>query len=291
LAGVGRQTAGRADRLRDADESDTVDQREVQLRESVLDRAVKPFLAWVGQRARRFTPIGWAESLERRWRLAGSSRTWTMDRILTAKALLGFGGLLVSFLFINGLNLSVGSVSVIVGRALLALLIGIALYMLPDLLVWGRARERQDVIQRALPDTLDQMTISVEAGLGFDAALQRVGAAGEGPLADELRRTLQEITIGVPRRQAFQHLLDRTDVPELRHFVFAIRQAEQYGLPVSQVLRVQAAELRVIRRQRAEERAMKMPVKILFPLVICIFPALFIVILGPAALRIWEALF
>lgn len=248
-------------------------------------------LEWIASRSRRLTPAGWAESLERRWRTAGSSRLWTVERLLTTKMLLGVGGVLVSFFYLNGVEFSIRDVTVTLARIIIAGVIGALLYLVPDLILWGRSRERQILIQRALPDTLDQMTISVEAGLGFDAALQRVGSTGEGPLAEELRRTLQEITIGVPRRQAFEHLLLRTDVPELRRFVFAIRQAEQYGLPVANVLRVQASELRILRRQRAEEQAQKMPVKIVFPLVFCIMPALFIVVLGPAAIRIWDTLF
>ena len=113
---------------------------------------------------------------------------------------------------------------------------------------------------------------------------------GKGPLVEELARTLQEIAIGVPRRQAFRNLVDRTDVEELRHFVFAVNQAEEYGLPIAQVLRVQSKELRVIRRQRAEEKALKIPVKIVFPLIFCIFPALFAVLLVPAVIRIIEGL-
>ncbi len=162
-------------------------------------------------------------------------------------------------------------------------------YLLPDLVLRLQGRDRQQAIQTALPDVLDQMSISVEAGLGFDAALGRVVESGRGPLVDELQRTLREIAIGVPRKQAFRNLVERTDVPELRHFVFAVNQAEEYGLPIAQVLRVQSKELRVIRRQRAEERAMKLPVKIVFPLVFCIFPALFVVLLVPAAIRIFEA--
>jgi tight adherence protein C len=168
----------------------------------------------------------------------------------------------------------------------LSVVLGTLGYFTPDVLLYGRAAERMDAIRLALPDTLDQLTISVEAGLGFDAALQRVANSGSGPLAEELHRTVNEITVGIPRAQAFRHLLDRTDVPELRAFVVALQQAEQYGLPTARVLRVQSAELRVKRRQRAEERAMKMPVKIVFPLVVCIFPALFIVLLGPALIRI-----
>ena len=136
--------------------------------------------------------------------------------------------------------------------------------------------------------TLDQITISVEAGLGFEAAMARAAKTGEGPLTEELSRALSEIQLGSARQQALRGLVDRTNVPELRHFVLAILQAENYGLPIAHVLRIQAKELRVKRRQRAEERALKIPVKIVFPLAVCILPTLFIVILGPAAIRIFE---
>jgi tight adherence protein C len=177
------------------------------------------------------------------------------------------------------------------GSVITGLLAGGFGYVLPDLLLWSRGKERQEIIQRELPDTLDQLTISVEAGLGFDAALTRVASTGQGPLAEELRRLLGEVKVGVPRGEALRHLLDRTDVQELRHFVLALQQAEEYGLPVARVLRIQSSELRVKRRQRAEEQAMKIPVKIVFPLVLCIFPALFVVLLGPAMIRVMRTLF
>ncbi len=138
----------------------------------------------------------------------------------------------------------------------------------------------------ALPDTLDQMTICVQAGLGFEAAMARAGQTGSGPLADEIIRTLQEMQIGANRADALRALAARTEVPELRQFVVSLLQAESYGLPISKVLTAQAAQLRVRRRQRAEERAQKMPVKMVFPLVLCILPTMFVVALGPAVIRI-----
>jgi tight adherence protein C len=236
------------------------------------------------------TPAGWIRSLERRVKLAGSSRAWPVERVLAAKLLAGITVLILVVLWISTFSVSAGNITVTIGRFLLAPVLAFGVYMIPDLILTVRGRERQQIIQLELPDALDQMTISVEAGLGFDAALQRFVGSGRGPLVDELRRTLNEIAIGIPRRTAFQHLVERTDVQELRHFVFAVNQAEEYGLPIAHVLRVQAKELRVLRRQRAEERAMKIPVKIVLPLVVCIFPALFVVILVPAMIRIFETL-
>jgi tight adherence protein C len=255
-----------------------VDDRTRVLQKSALERAIRPAIRSLAARARRLTPLGWIQGLERRLRLAGSPAAWPIERVLAAKVVCGILGVFGALYFLSG---SISGPSTLIAAAQFA-----GGYFVPDLILWGRARERQQEIALLLPDTLDQMTISVEAGLGFDAALQRVAANTSGPLAEEIRRTLHEIKLGAGRQQALQHLVERSDVPELRHFVYAIRQAEEYGLPVAQVLRTQAGELRIKRRQRAEETALKLPVKILFPLVVCIFPALFIVLLGPAAIRI-----
>jgi tight adherence protein C len=159
-------------------------------------------------------------------------------------------------------------------------------FFIPDVLLDRMGRQRQQTIERELPDVLDQITICVEAGLGFEAAMARAASTGDGPLAGELAHTLQDISLGMPRPSALGQILDRTDVPDLRHFVLAIGQAERHGVPIAQVLRVQAAEQREKRRQRAEERALKIPVKIVVPLICCILPSLFVVLLGPAAIRI-----
>ena len=133
---------------------------------------------------------------------------------------------------------------------------------------------------------IDQITVSVESGLGFDSAMARAARAGTGVFAEELRRVMQDMQVGLSREAAFDRLLGRTDVADLRHVVLAIRQSDRYGLPLADTLAVQAEELRDKRRARAEERAMKIPVKIVFPLVFCILPALFVVVLGPAFLKI-----
>jgi tight adherence protein C len=259
-----------------------VDERQAMLETSALQRAIVPAIKSLAVRGRRLTPAGWFESLEHQLQLVGSPRSWPIERVLALKLILGIAGAIYA---ISLLANEFTSLNVVV-----AILTSIGGFFVPDLIIWGRAQERQQAIQLALPDTLDQMTISVEAGLGFDAALMRSADAGDGPLPDELHRTLGELKLGASRRQAFQNLAGRTNVPELKHFVFAVLQADEYGLPIAQVLRVQAAELRVKRRQRAEERALKMPVKIVFPLVTCIFPSLFIVLLGPAAIQISRAL-
>ncbi len=261
---------------------DVTDLRTVDLSRSPLERVLRPAIATLARRARRLTPKGWVIALERRITLAGAEASWPIERVLAAKTLVALGGVL-------------GVVGTLrAGRGttwLIATVLGaIGAYFVPDLILGGRAKERQQDIETALPDTLDQITISVEAGLAFEGALARAARSGNGALAVELMRALQEMQLGATRQQALRNLANRTEVPDLRTFIFAVIQAEGYGLPIAQVLRVQAGELRDKRRMRAEEKALKVPVKIIFPLVACIFPSLFIVLLGPAAIRIWRAL-
>ena len=242
------------------------------------DPTVRSGTGRLAQRARRLTPARSVRSLERRILLAGSPAGWTVERVLVGKLLLGGGAMFLGFSrFIPALGAQ--------GVMLSAVLVGVG-YLGPGIALQGRGERRQKAIGLELPDTLDQITVSVEAGLGFEAAMAQAGRSGNGPLAEELLRTLQDVQAGMSRSQAMKRLEGRTDVPELRHFILALLQAESYGVPIAQVLRVQAKELRVKRRQRAEERAMKLPVKIIFPLVLCILPALFIVILGPGVIRL-----
>jgi len=159
-------------------------------------------------------------------------------------------------------------------------------FVMPFWIVRSRAKQRQHAIIKSLADAFDLITTCVEAGLGLDAALARVAEKVEGPFADELSRSLRDISLGKSRRDALKELGTRTAVPDLVQFTNAVVQAEAMGSSVGTVLRVQAAQLRVRRRQRAEEAAYKAPVKMLFPLVLCIFPTLFIVILGPAIITI-----
>jgi len=162
-------------------------------------------------------------------------------------------------------------------------------YVLPELLLYSRGQERQEAISLQLADTLDQMTIAVEAGLGFESAMARAAGNGKGALAEELTRTLQDIAVGQPRRDAYLALAERTGVPDLARFIRAVVQADAYGVSIADVLRTQAQEMRLKRRQRAEEKAMQIPVKVIFPLILCILPTLFIVLMGPAALDIIDA--
>ncbi len=224
------------------------------------------------------TPRGTVARLNRLAGAAGRPAAWPVPRLVAAKLVLGFiaGGLAL-------LVVSNGPSILTVGMAVAVPLVA---YFLPELLLHSRGQERQAAIALELPDTLDQMTIAVEAGLGFESAMARAGANGKGPLAEELVRTLQDIAVGQPRREAYLALAERTGVQDLRRFIRAVVQADQYGVSIADVLRTQAQEMRLKRRQRAEEKAMQIPVKVIFPLILCILPTLFIVLLGPAVMDI-----
>jgi tight adherence protein C len=228
--------------------------------------------------ARRLTPGSSVRRLDRMLSRAGRPPAWPLERLLVTKLVLPP---LVAALSLYYIDRTPGSLPVLIG-----IVATIVSYFLPELLLHSRGQERSNKIALELPDTLDQMTIAVEAGLGFDSAMARAGKNGKGPLAEEMMRTLQDIQVGQSRRQAYESLGTRTDVPDLRRFVRAIASADKYGVAVADVLRTQAAEMRMKRRQRAEEKAMQIPVKVIFPLLLCILPVLFIVLLGPAVLDV-----
>ena len=232
--------------------------------------------------AGRFTPRRLVANLDRQLALAGRPPAWPLKRLMAAK--LGASGIAIVLALLLIRN---DSSTQMLWLSIAVTVLG---YFLPDLLVYSRGLERQAAIGLELPDTLDQMTIAVEAGLGFDAAMSRTGQNGKGPLAAELVRTLQDMQIGMSRREAYLALAERTGAPDLRRFVNAILQADRYGISISAVLRTQASEMRRKRRQRAEEQAMKIPVKVLFPLMLCILPVLFIALLGPAAINVVDTL-
>jgi tight adherence protein C len=242
------------------------------------DRLVLPFLAGMKRLALRFSPSGTVDRLTRLLDLAGNPPALTVERLLGFK---GAGLLLGGFLglFFGGLSLK----GLIFGAAGAS-----AGFFLPDLLVMNTGAKRQDVLRRGLADALDMLTVCVEAGQGFDGAILHVAKAVEGPVAGEFARVLAEIQIGKSRAAAFSSLASRTKVPEIRTFVTALVQADRLGLPIGSVLREQSVQMRMIRRQRAEEKAQKVPIKILFPMLLCIFPAMFIVIIGPGAIRMIE---
>jgi tight adherence protein C len=255
--------------------------REVALAAPTRERAVKPVIAALAALGRRFSPAGSITSLERKFVLAGRPAKWSLERLLAAKIGLGLLGVLLLFSVVSAD--SSGLVILVVS------VLAVLLYFMPDVIISARASERQRTILYDLPDVLDQMTICMEAGLGFEAAMARTSGSNDGPLAQELVRMLQEIQVGVGRREALHALANRNDVPDLRHFVTAMQQAETYGVPIARVLHDQADELRTKRRQRAEEAARKLPLKLLIPLVMFVLPPLFIVLVGPAALTLAES--
>lgn len=246
-------------------------------------RVAIPALRRVGQLGGRMTPASVVERLQREVVYAGSPVGWDAERILAVKILMTLAGLIGGFLFAKLLEFS-GARGIIV-----IFLGGFVGYYIPEWTLRSKTSKRQTEMRRALPDALDLLSITVEAGLGFDQALQRVSKQAGGPLGEEFYRVLQEMQIGKPRGDALRDLGDRTTIPELKSFVLAMIQADIFGISIAKVLHVQATEMRIKRRQRAEEKAQKIPVKIVFPLLTCIFPALFLVLLGPAAISIYKA--
>ncbi len=242
--------------------------------ERVLDPLLKRFLG-IG---RRLSGADTGERIHRRLELAGNPPGWTVDRVVSAKVLGAIGGFFVGLLFSIVINPG-GTVKLVIVIA--ALVMG---YFGPNLFLYQKSYDRQGQIQRGLPDAIDLLTISVESGLGFDAAIQQVARNTTGPLAEEFSRVLREMQIGLGRNEALRALSERTNLADLRSFVSALSQADAFGIPIGQVLRVQSTEMRVKRRQRAEEKAQQVPVKITVPLIFCILPCLFISVMGPAAI-------
>ena len=265
-------------------QSEVVSLSKRELARPFADRVIGPAMSRASRWARGVTPKGVLDHLSRQLMLAGSPRDMNLDRLLAIKVLGGAAGTAM------GIALAAVVRPGYSRSIILTAVVMLAGFFAPDLWLRNTIAARKKSIGRALPDTLDLLTISVEAGLGFDAALSKVVTNTAGPLAEEFYRMLQEIRLGTSRADAFRNLGARTDVPELSAFVLAMLQADIFGISVGKILRVQASEMRTKRRQRAEEIAMKAPVKVVFPLILCIFPALLVVILGPAAIRIYTTL-
>lgn len=228
----------------------------------------------------KVTPTGYTGWLDKQLAGAGRPKAWPLARLVTVKPLLALAGAVL------GIFAYVSDHSALKFALMLGL--PVLFYFVPDILVRNYAEKRRAEIKLELPNALDQMLISVQAGLGFESAMARAGETGKGPLADELVRTLQDIQVGRSRKEAYLALAQRVDVPDLRSFVRSVVQADTYGIAIANVLKSQAQVMRVKRRQRAEEHAMKMPVKILFPLIFSILPAMFIIVLGPTVLSIMD---
>ena len=253
-----------------------------ELDKSFGDRVLEPLQKRATAVGRRISGADTAERIRRKLDLAGNPGGWTVDRVLSGKVLGAVLGLVFGLAFQLMLGSTTTKLIVVVGATIVG-------FFAPNLYLYQLAHERAERLQRDLPDAIDLLTISVESGLGFDAAVQQVARNTDGPLAEEFSRVLREMQIGQGRGDALRALGERTNVGDVRTFVGAMVQADAFGIPIAQVLRVQSAEMRVKRRQRAEEKAQQVPVKITIPLIFCILPTLFIAVMGPAVISIMDS--
>ena len=248
-----------------------------------LDPFVNPVTSVIASLARRISPPGYAESVQRRLTIAGRDRQADLDRFLAGRvatiALIPVGFMLIELSSLPKFY-----------KLLAFLFATIILVLGPEASLNRRAEARQNRIRRELPSLVDLLMISVEAGLGFDQALTRAVISLPGALTEEFSRFLGELRMGGERTESLESIDSRTDVAELRSFLMALIQAERFGVSIGSILRSQAADTRVAQRQHIEELAQKAPVKMLFPLVFCVLPALFIVVIGPAAIQIYDTI-
>lgn len=270
--------------MRAMDDYETVNVRDQEMLERFSDRVVAP----VGRRtlevANKFTPVGYVENLKKKIVHAGSPPGYESDRFLILKVL----GVASCLLWV-ALGLWLFSDNMLLLLLFVGFMCGISVFG-PDLSLDRKIQDRRKEMERKLPDTLDLLVISVEAGLGFEQALDRTAETVPGPLSEELRRMLQETRMGASRADALRALDERTDVEDLRTFIVAMLQADTFGVSVARILHTQADEIRERRRQHAQEQAQKLPVKMLFPMVLCIFPATLVVVVLPGMLQVFDQL-
>lgn len=260
----------------------------LQTRETVLDkdfseRAVAPIIGRIGRFALRFTPTGWVAKAQHKLVLAGwaermDGNTWAAIRIIAIVS-----GIILAFFAVpmvdsSMMKFAVGGLTLFLG------------FYGPEASLNRAIDDRRKEMEKSLPDIIDLLVISVEAGLAFESAMGRVVQNVPGELSREFSRTLQETRVGVSRHRALRNMSERTDVDDLNSFILSLIQADSFGVSISRMLRVQAEEMRVRRRQRIQEKAFAAPVKMIFPMIACIFPSIFIVILGPAVISITGAL-
>ncbi len=282
---VGRQSADPVQaRLTQLGSMQAKTLEEIELQQPFFDRSIRPLARRVSVIGQRFTSPKKARGTEARLAMAGNPYDMRTVDFLGMKVVVAavVAGVLFLLVGLVGRNLTFG--------LLLALAGGGIGFIAPEMWLTRRIKARKKAIVLNIPDALDLLTISVRAGLGFDAALAKVVEKMEGPLIDEFRRALAELRVGKARKEALRDIVGRTQVPPLTSFIGAIIQAETLGVSISKVLQIQSEQLRIERRQRAEEMAAKAPIKMLFPLVGCIFPSIFIVILGPAIISIMNNL-
>jgi tight adherence protein C len=260
------------------------DVRDQEMLAPISERVVNPAVEAFAALAQRFTPQGYRDQVARKLVLGGKAQTVSVDQVLVWK----LAGLMSGLVWLPLVLLGLGLTGVI-AFVFVVVLWG-ASFMLPDVYLARAIDTRRHAIAVQLPDILDLLVISVEAGLGFEQALERTTSAVPGPLSDEFRRMLRETNFGSSRADALRAMDERSDVPELRTFVVAMLQADTFGVSIVRILRSQADEMRVRRKLRAQQQAQKLPVKMLFPLVFCIFPSIFVVILGPAMIELSQTL-
>jgi len=272
-----------AERLSEfAQTGETFDLEKIELSQPFVDRVVYPLARSLGQLATRFTPQNALLNISRKLELAGTSSKLdpTLFLALQFISIFAFGGLIFLVLLFSPLDWPVTR------KVLIGLGFGVIGFFFPSLWLGSKISKRQKDIRKAMPDALDLLTICVESGLGFDAALQRVSEKWKTELSLAFARVIQEIQLGKIRREALRDMADRIALPELTSFVAAVIQSEQLGVSLAKVLHIQADQMRIKRRQLAEEEAHKAPLKMLIPMALLIFPALVIVLLTPAGLRL-----
>ena len=257
--------------------------REDHLQKDFSQRAIAPMMRGIGRFALRFTPTGWVAKAQKKivwagWAERMDGNTWAAIRLIAAIVSVVAAFLVVPLVSGTMVRVAVGGLILFMG------ILG------PEASLNRAIDDRRKAMERQLPDIIDLLVISVEAGLGFEAAMGRVVQTVPGELASEFQRTLAETRVGISRHTALRNMSERTDVDDLNSFILALIQADQFGVSIARMLRVQAEEMRVRRRQRIQERAFAAPVKMIFPMLFCIFPSIFIIILGPAAISISDNL-
>ena len=266
---------------------------EIELSAPFSERVLLPVVKRLGEFATRFTPESSLKAIEQQLNMAGNPKgldpvTFYALRIVASVGLGGF------ILFISFIAPADSAFSIRGGTALalgMALGGGVLGFFLPTMLISSKISRRQDAIIKAMPDALDLLTVCVEAGLGFDQAMQKVSEKWENELSQAFARVIQEVRLGKLRREALRDMADRMGIPEMTSFVAALIQADQLGVSMAKVLRIQSEQMRMRRRQRAEKKAHEAPIKMLIPMAFLIFPSIYIVLLGPAVIQVMKQFF
>ena len=256
---------------------------EIELSQPFSQRVIRPMLVKMGNLLGRLSPSKSKAAAERKLELAGKPYGWGAAEFFGLRVFVGLAFGVLAFL-ITSISPTIG----LTAKLIAPVLMGMLGFFLPVLWLGSKIKKRQKEIIKSLPDAMDLLTIAVEAGMGFDGALQKVAEKWANELSKGFAKVVQEMRLGVIRREALRNMSQNMDVPDVTSFVAAIIQADQLGVSIAKILRIQSEQMRVKRRQRAEEQANKAPIKMLFPMVFLIFPALFVVLLGPAVLILME---